>query len=370
MRVLQVIDQGKRGGAQQLLLTILPFLREQGVSVEVLILGHGGYLKEGLRRKGIATVSLERQRWNLKVVMEVQNYIQTYRPDIIHAHLFKSVVVSTYAARKTPLIYHDHQGFYPRNWAATDPFLLRWGFFLLYRQLIPRASQIWVLSPGMLKMYKEIYGAENKVRVIPNAIDVKAFSNSASKCKGFFKSTKRHPFVVLGVGRLVRSKNWSLFLRAARKWQDRKEVMFVVVGDGPLKNELLVQQKRWGLRNVLFMGERSDVPCLLKQCDVFLQTSLQETFGIATIEAMAAGCPVVAVYNGGVEFIVDHGVSGLLATNNVNSVLDALNLLYDNPELRLQLSSKAREVVSFAYDSSIVMQHWLDEYQNLLQGFG
>jgi glycosyltransferase involved in cell wall biosynthesis len=87
----------------------------------------------------------------------------------------------------------------------------------------------------------------------------------------------------------------------------------VICGDGEQRSELEKLAHSLGIvSHVLFLGNRSDVPHVLRACDVFCHAAPFEPFGIVAIEAMAVGLPVVVPDSGGIRETVEHGVNGLL----------------------------------------------------------
>jgi glycosyltransferase involved in cell wall biosynthesis len=116
-----------------------------------------------------------------------------------------------------------------------------------------------------------------------------------------------------------------------------------VVGEGPLRSELEQLAVDLGLRNrVVFLGHRSDIPRLLAAFDVFVMTSKFEPYGVALLEAKAAGCSIVATAVNEVSEIVPDGRAGLLfPSGNSNAMATALLRLSSDPTLREQLGSQA-----------------------------
>jgi glycosyltransferase involved in cell wall biosynthesis len=95
--------------------------------------------------------------------------------------------------------------------------------------------------------------------------------------------------------------------------QKVRNVYLVLVGDGPLRQQLEEQATKLGLRDrLLFLGYRNDVPELLAMFDAYVNMAYAEGFGIAVIEAMQAGLPVVLANAGALPELIEDGISGLL----------------------------------------------------------
>lgn len=114
------------------------------------------------------------------------------------------------------------------------------------------------------------------------------------------------------------------------------DVELVVAGEGPYLHELRGRAARHGLANVHFLGRRTDVPSLLPGATIAVVPSLwEEAFGLAVVEAMAAGVPLVASRTGGIPELVEEGRTGMLVPpGDARALANALRLLLDDPGLR------------------------------------
>lgn len=144
--------------------------------------------------------------------------------------------------------------------------------------------------------------------------------------------------VVLAVGALVPHKGHAVLLDAL---DDLPDVHLAVCGQGPLASALAARAARHGDR-VRFLGHRSDVPRLLKSADVLAHPSLEEGLGQAVVEAMIAGCPVVATEAGGLTETVGH-LGRLVPTGAPRAMARALRaaLLDDTARATLAAASAA-----------------------------
>src|SRR5262249_49372094 len=120
--------------------------------------------------------------------------------------------------------------------------------------------------------------------------------------------------VILTVGALAERKGHSTLLQAAAQLQQKGlRLRYLICGDGPLRTALEYESQLLGLmENVHFLGFCPDIVNYLAVADVFVHVPLWEGLGIAVIEALAAGLPVVASRVGGIPELVKDGHSGLL----------------------------------------------------------
>jgi glycosyltransferase involved in cell wall biosynthesis len=129
--------------------------------------------------------------------------------------------------------------------------------------------------------------------------------------------------------------------------QQRPDASLVLIGDGPLRKSIESSAADLGPGAVRLTGIRDDVPALLKQLDLYVQPSLEEGLGIAALEAMACGLPVVASRVGGLPEIVKDNTTGVLVEPDNPSHLARVILgLLAEPERRKRLGVTAREHVA------------------------
>lgn len=120
--------------------------------------------------------------------------------------------------------------------------------------------------------------------------------------------------------------------------------------------------------NVMFLGQRSDMPAMMAACDVFALPSGEEPFGLVFLEAMAMKKPVVAVDNGGTPEVVEHGKSGLLSMYGDAPALAAnLRLLLRDPALRTRMGEYGRQRVETRFTAARMAADTADVYASLLQ---
>ena len=128
--------------------------------------------------------------------------------------------------------------------------------------------------------------------------------------------------------------------------KQRPAAKLLLVGDGPLRERLVAQVAQLGLVNdVVFAGSRPDVADLHKAMDLFVFPSRNEALGIALLEAMYSGLPVVATKIGGIPEVVKDGETGLLVdSEDVEGLAQAMQSLYENPELSRNVGSERQGV--------------------------
>ena len=172
------------------------------------------------------------------------------------------------------------------------------------------------------------------------------------------------PIIGLGV-RLTEGKGINYLLQAMpdiiKKFTD---ITLVIAGDGPAADKLKKQTVELGItRNVLFLGPRLDIPELLKVFDIYVLPSLSEGLPMVLLEAMAAGCPIVATNVGGIPTLIKHGDNGsMVEPKNPQALASEIIKLLSSQELRSQYSKKALETFQESYSADIMTRKYEQLY--------
>lgn len=272
---------------------------------------------------------------NLLRVLDIAACLRREQIDVVHAHGMFSVgaIGAILAARYLGLpSLTTHHSLLPTRRAMA----LARALFLLFSN---RATIVTAVSGAAAEHARRASG-RGEVPILPNGID-----------DGFWNGHGRLPQrerLVTSVMRLVPFKSPLEFVRAVpsvlKQVASPEGVRFAVVGDGRLRARMEREAARLGVaRQMEFSGERSreDVRDLLARSSVFALPSCREAFGLAILEAQAAGVPVVAMDGGAVGEIVEHGRTGLLA-RSPGEFASGIATLLDNEERRERLRKSAR----------------------------
>jgi len=207
-----------------------------------------------------------------------------------------------------------------------------------------------------------------KIDVIPNGVpDFPIDPMTRHKIRKQF-GWKKDDFVLGYVARIAPGKGHELFIKAAAKVCNRDEsIKACLLGDGPIFPEIKELVKEMGIEKITTM------PRMVQNVDDFLQAFdavvlLSEREGVpnALLEAMSAGKPIIATPVGGVPEILDHGNAGLLVENNVESVVEAIQSLVDNPKLCASLGTNARQQIKDKYGIEQTFENLVAYYNKVI----
>jgi glycosyltransferase involved in cell wall biosynthesis len=213
------------------------------------------------------------------------------------------------------------------------------------------------------------YGLIDRFTVIPTGLDIAPYNEAdgaSLRAEWGWVDDK----VIISVGRLAEEKNWGTLLQAfALALKEQPDLRLVLVGDGPQAQTLHQLADELGItEHVLFAGRVpfEQVPTYLKAADLFSFASVTETQGLATLEAMAAGLPVVAVAGPGTSDIVEDGVQGLLVQNDPQDLAKRMVELICNPETASTFKTAALKK-SRVFDNKRLARKMLKVYEQAIQ---
>ncbi len=267
-------------------------------------------------------------------------YIRLFRIlsefDIIHAHwLIPQGIVQSFFRK--PYIVTGH---------GSDVTSLNMGIVRkLKMQCLRKAKSVIVVSEYLKDLIMRLV-PEIEPSVISMGVDASKFGIQYRVPNYFEQGDKK---VILFVGRLVKIKGVIYLINAMKSI----DAMLVIVGDGPLREELELQSKPLKGK-VIFLGAKTheELKEIYASADIFTAPSVstqeggKEGLGIVMLEAMASGLPVVATRTGGIPDLITDGKNGLLfEQKNITQMTECINKILNDEELRISLISEGIKTV-------------------------
>ena len=233
------------------------------------------------------------------------------------------------------------------------------------------ASQVILVSNKLKYLAEEFFDCREKLTVIPNGVDLGKVS--APELEDLPK--RERTVTLLSVSYLIYRKGIDINLAALQRLCNKYPwLRYCVIGDGPLENKLKEMTTSLGLDDcVEFLGRQPHdrVMQYMAECDIFTLPSWNEAFGVAYVEAMAHGKPVIGCQGEGIEDFVEHGKTGMLVKpRDVESQVEALDFLLSHPEETKAMGERGRELVLENYTWEKNAEKTIAVYEDVLKHAG
>ncbi|MGV9305477.1 glycosyltransferase [Nonomuraea sp. NPDC004354] len=290
MKVLHVITGLAAGGAEQQLRTLLPYMSAR---CEVAVLTGLGVVAEAISASGVPVHQLGmRGNRDLRAVGRLARLMRAGRFEVVHAHLYRACVYGRLAARLAnvpAIVATEHSLGDERIEGRRITMPIRQLY--LASELLGHATV--AVSPSVAERLATWGIPRSRIVVIANGVDADAFRYDP-RLRERTRARLGLPqdaFVVGGVGRLEPGKRFDLLIEAMKGLED---AFLLLVGTGSVRRRLEDLARALGVeRRVVFAGESADMRAMLSAMDVLAAPSQEETFGLAVVEALAAGLPVL-----------------------------------------------------------------------------
>ena len=289
--------------------------------------------------------------------------------DVIHAHdwLVAYSAKSIKESYNIPLISTIHATESGRNSGIHDEtqrYINDSEWMLTYE-----SSEVIVNSNYMKNEVQRLFGLPyDKINVIPNGVNLQLFSNVNVDYDFRRQYAMDNEKIILYVGRLVYEKGIQNLIAAMPKILDRyHDSKLIICGRGGMIDELREQVKYLGIDNKVYFAGYCDskkMQKMYKCADVAVFPSTYEPFGIVAIESMLSGTPTIVSDVGGLNEIVEHGVTGMKSyAGNANSIADSVLALLFDPKLCASISQNAIKKVKENYNWAKITDNTYYVYQ-------
>lgn len=368
-RILLVLPTLAGGGGERVVLSILRLLDRSKFELALAVFEYCGELKKHVPADvevhpmpgtlGLRKFFKGRAQW--------RQLIEQWKPDLIHAHLnIANRALCRYLrgmnfSAKLVLSEHSIVGKMIQSQSSS---LLR--AFIAYetRRCYRIADEVWAVSNAVKEDLIRL-GVTNEIRTVLTPVQLPSIkrNNVTDEGQGDVMS-------VVAVGRLVPEKGFPVILETIKKILEMHPVYLTVVGDGPLKNELLVLAKQLDLeQHVSFLGYVENVWDELLKHQFFLAMPRYEALGISHLEAMHAGLPVVSTASSlGPKEYIEHGINGFLvdSDDSAKAAEYIVKLAKDKKQHR-DCVTAGRETAT-RYDEAEVVKGYEEGYFSLMEG--
>lgn len=391
--VMQIVSNLDIGGAQEVVRTLAENLEKVGCQ-SVVVTFKDGPLRENIERLGIPVEILPQRQHGITALPQfIRDMLRTrralfelvkkYNVDVIQTHLLRSLdflVLSLRLQSKVQIFWTFHNARFDlrEEHLAKHKWLFkpkRWGYHVLYSVCTRGVNRLIAVSEevktSIMKTLPSI--PQKKIIAIPNSVDVQRYSKYRERTilRRNLGLAERHQVAAV-VATFKEQKGHRYLLDALPEvLKNFPNLVVLFIGDGELKAALQNRTLELGLKNnVLFLGNRQDVPTLLAASDLFILPSLWEGLPMALIEAMASGLPVIATQVSGTSQVMIHGETGLLVKpGNSSELAHAIKELLSNTSLSMQMGDAARQRVEIHFGAQKQAQAHFDLFISELNPF-
>jgi N-acetyl-alpha-D-glucosaminyl L-malate synthase BshA len=306
----------------------------------------------------------------LALSTSIARVVETHQLELVHAHyavphaaaayLARQILSSSAAAPRTMTTLHGTD----ITVVGSDPSYARVVAFS-----IEQSHGVTAVSRSLRADTISGLGIRHAIDVIPNFLDCEAYQRRFDPAlRERLAPTGRYDAIVLHVSNFRPVKRVEAAIEVFRRIRQHVRARFVLAGDGPVRAgvERVAADHRMG-DDVLFLGEQQELVPLLSVSDLFLLPSAQESFGLAALEAMACGVPVVASKVGGLPEIVDDGVTGFLCPlDDLDGMADRAVSALTTPGLHERMARAAAAAARSRYCTEMIVPLYEAAYRRVV----
>jgi len=240
-----------------------------------------------------------------------------FKCDVIIFHVFNPsyfIAESIKVHFKAPVIFGVHQT--DLNWLQRRNSKKK---LKLYEKSIDGFA---FRSNSLKNKFEKILGKDSTKFVIPSGISEKSINDD--------RITKKNNTSYITVSNLIKRKNIDIAIRAFSKMENKNNITLTIIGDGEerLRLQNLVNELNLS-KNIIFLGHLSREKVLLEldKHDFFILPSINETFGVVYLEAMARSCIPIGIKNEGIDGVIQNGINGYLIEPTINGVISIMKTI-------------------------------------------
>jgi glycosyltransferase involved in cell wall biosynthesis len=371
LKIIHIIPNLKKGGAERMAIEICTQLSKiQSLNVVLIYLENLNYYENQTKNLNVklieSTVYPSLTSKNKIQVSALKDFIENFKPDIIHTHLFNAEIVSRYCFYdKANWFTHTHDNMVQlQNWSwknifkkiSITNFYEKKNLLNLYKK---NGGTHFIAISEHTELYIKSVQSKYPVTLLHNAIDVKHFQKPSDFQKRFTDigsspvenqtsasslslnlSTEFGQSIstlnLINIGSFVSKKNQTFLLDILLELSERGvHANCLFLGDGQLKNEVENRAKELGISDQCnFLGNVDNVEEYLWQSDVYVHTATYEPLGLVLLEAMAAGLPVITLDGGGNRDLMLNGKNGyLIEKQDTKEFADRILEVFQNKEI-------------------------------------
>lgn len=354
IRLMQITHDLAIGGLQQVVVNLCRSIDRDRFHITVLCLRALGPLAEEVEKLGIKVLLLPQKKGtDYLAFLKIAKILSKEKIQVLHTHNTQPLIDGTLAALfsrgRKRIIHTDHAREFPdkRRYMFAE-----WCMSHFVCKMVGVSEQ----TTKNLRKYEKI--SSQKLTTIENGIDGSRFQIDVDKQSKRKELGIRLAGPIIGViSRIERVKGTSYLLKVMPEVvAEFPELTLLIVGDGSEKVNLEKEAQQLGIsKHVIFTGSRSDIPEIFQVLELYLLPSLSEGLPMGVLEAMAAGCPVIASRVGGIPSATNNGELALLVEpGDLKDLLRAIRILLHNPVEAQERASKMKKAFEDKFSAALM----------------
>lgn len=362
LKVLHIISAPAAGGAEIYVKDLVLNSKKHKINPAILFISRAeeigrtkGFENEFLMELDVNEIDYfflpkGSRRNPLKGLFKFKKIVKDVQPDIVHSHLLAGIVYNVIGNNYTPLVYTHHNSV-----ISITP--------LLFKIVMLFADGFIGISESCLRFLNKFIPSTKPIKKIINAVDISRLNYTKEKPTSTIK--------ILAVGSISNQKNYPLMVDAifsAKKLTKQKFKLYIAgEGSKSIKKYLISSIKEKRLEDYIqLLGNRSDIPQLMANSDIFCMSSDWEGLPIALIESQLVGTPCVVTDVGGCSEVIDITKGGIVVpANNSCDLSLALKKMIDDEDFRNSLTTNLK-ANSWSFEIQTALKSHKDFYINVI----
>jgi N-acetyl-alpha-D-glucosaminyl L-malate synthase BshA len=305
--------------------------------------------------------------YSLSLAVKIREVAEQYELDLVHVHYAIPHAASAFLAKemlkpqRLPTMTTLH---------GTDITLVGMmpSFYEITRFSIEKSDAVTAVSEFLRQETVREFRVEHPIEVIHNFVDTELFQVHERPCAARARLSPNGERVLMHISNFRKVKNLPILLQVFNEVQRHIPARLALVGDGPEREATERLAEEMGIaERVAFLGDQEFVADILPAADVFVLPSQHESFGLAALEAMACGVPVVGSRIGGLPEVIVHGETGYLCDpNDVSCMTSIVMGLLRDEDLRRSIGRAARARAEREFNRDKIVARYLDAYHRLV----
>ncbi len=345
--ILLLIDSLSGGGAELVVANLCRNIDRKRFNVTVCVLKMLAERGEDLQKAGYEVIELPKNQYKIGKYLSslmLRRIVRDKKIDLIHTHSTHGLIdggILNFFNRKVRHVHTFHYGNYPhinKKMLALE---------MIFSRMPDKLVAVGKEQREIIA--KVFFHPQKRIETVWNGIEVHdTDSNYVQKTGEINLDNGR---IILGsISTLIEQKGLTYLLDAISLLSKRRrDFVLWIVGDGPLRDELIAKSNSLGLDQVVkFVGWVDNAPAaILPKMDIFVQSSLWEAMSMVVLESMAAGKPVVVTDVGDNRHVIENGKNGIIVPKmDPQKMAQEIERLILDKNLRLELGQNARQKVT------------------------